>query len=990
MKPPTPSVRPHGSSLFLLAALAGAVLARAQVPVTPPPPAPASDVIELNPFTVSTDRDDSYGALNSNSVTRFNVELSKLPVSADIYTQAFMNDVGATTIEDMVQGYSAGVGVAAVDAANVGAQRGDHVAHNYTQIRGFDTSAMQRDSLMPVGPLFNPGSTAPGVTSNFDVERVEVIMGPQSLLYSAGGPGGVINVVSKMARFGIAPSGSLQYRIDQYGSKEGQLDFKEGNHNVGVRVALLDSDDATRRVNVGYKVNGAYGQLLFRLPFHTTMRVSVDQTNEHATLGTSGVALSSVTGDSRAGDNLSYLLANGQLGANSVNATTGAPNSAGAIRGGFLNWGNLDSLGGWLASEYTKTTTETVAFDTVLNEHLSWEIAAGYSTSDYAFRSGPNTLYAPKNSTNPTGDWALGSSPSETDEPAHTKGLRLSIVDTADLFNGRAHSQTILGADFVGSRAHSIAYSYWLADSSFHPVYSAAIKTNDGRTKMPTIYYPIGNGIVRYPLFALGARSYTYDGSNYIRMTSNEVNPALISPANPLGLSGSGLNEYNVVNNKGVFATNMTQWGDDRKLTTLVGLRANDSFDSLIYSPPVYRVAHIRSLDFDLGANYALRPGLAPYFSISDSVTPPQVMFPDPAGNLPKAGRGLGEEIGVKFHNAANTVSGSLALYHSHGTNEEFNNSTISSAINPSGLNGSWSGGGAYFDLDRSTKGAELTLTADPVSNWRIRFSASYQDGTIATDKSYAPVYNDQFYENSSGQVTYKDGTLVYVNTQAFSSKTPVVSSGSAGAQALTVGMMNDPTSLYYANPVNPSGAIRSSSAVATVLKSTSSVHGAILTGATGLPISAMQITPSFGVPREIVAFRAGDRTLGTPKYRFVFTNLYTVPDGWAKGLKIGGSLSASCSTVNYYYLANGFDSAKPAREPFFSPNSIMVDPIIGYERRFRRFTWTTQLNITNLFNHYSVLVMPSQSTGYSSVANLNAAFFGQPRRFLWTNTISF
>ena len=59
----------------------------------------SENTIVLNPFEVTQDADDSYGALNSNSITRFKTELDKLPVSADIFDQAFIKDVAATTIE---------------------------------------------------------------------------------------------------------------------------------------------------------------------------------------------------------------------------------------------------------------------------------------------------------------------------------------------------------------------------------------------------------------------------------------------------------------------------------------------------------------------------------------------------------------------------------------------------------------------------------------------------------------------------------------------------------------------------------------------------------------------------------------------------------------------------------------------------------------------------------------------------------------------------
>ena len=66
----------------------------------------------LDPFEVQTTRDTSYAALNSNSIARFNTELDKAPVSADVMTAAFMQDIDVTTIDTMLTGYAGGVGMA--------------------------------------------------------------------------------------------------------------------------------------------------------------------------------------------------------------------------------------------------------------------------------------------------------------------------------------------------------------------------------------------------------------------------------------------------------------------------------------------------------------------------------------------------------------------------------------------------------------------------------------------------------------------------------------------------------------------------------------------------------------------------------------------------------------------------------------------------------------------------------------------------------------
>src|ERR1043166_5302689 len=244
----------------------------------PPPPAstqPGSQVVELSAFEVQADSDRSYGALNSASITRFNVEMERMPVSADIFTETYMKDIAVTSVEDIVQGYSAGAGFASgVDngagsaAAN---QPGDRTGNAYIQLRGMNTPQMQRDGFMPVGAFGNPGSTAVGRTDNFDLERIEVINGPQSLLYGRGGAGGVINVSSKSARFTPSerffsrPKGSALYRIDQYGSKRGELDFGFGNRWLATRFAFLKESTSQRRINIGGTTDGQYGQIAVRL-----------------------------------------------------------------------------------------------------------------------------------------------------------------------------------------------------------------------------------------------------------------------------------------------------------------------------------------------------------------------------------------------------------------------------------------------------------------------------------------------------------------------------------------------------------------------------------------------------------------------------------------------------------------------------------------------------------------------------------------------------
>ena len=145
---PTRSLRFVAASVrpFALALVAGVATLPAQTtplaPAAPPPrkPATETEVIALNAFEVQADSDTSYGALNSTSITRFNVEIDKMPVSADIFTETFTKDIAASTVEDVITGYSAGTGYSdGAGAATASAQPGDRNGNFYIQICGMNT-----------------------------------------------------------------------------------------------------------------------------------------------------------------------------------------------------------------------------------------------------------------------------------------------------------------------------------------------------------------------------------------------------------------------------------------------------------------------------------------------------------------------------------------------------------------------------------------------------------------------------------------------------------------------------------------------------------------------------------------------------------------------------------------------------------------------------------------------------------------------------------
>ena len=969
-------------------------------PATPPARAAGShtsdEMITLSPFEVLADSDKSYGALNSNSITRFNTELDHMPVSADIFNEAFMKDVGAVSVEDMIMSFSAGAGsaLATPSTSSANTQPGDRNANSFLALRGLTAPTMQRDGFMPVNTYIQSGATGTGFSSNFDIERVEVINGPQSLLYGVGGAGGVINVVSKQARFNKKPFGSFQFQVNQYGHKMAVFDFGWSNDKVAMRLAATDQyAQGGRRLYIGGPMKGLFLQLAFKLPHHTLVRWSGVSSEYNRISGTGNQAFTalSAANDVRNGQRLRYLLATNQL----QTATTGA-SGAGYIGNGKINWDNVDSYAAWWnTNEYTKTKLTTLSADTKWNKWLTTQVAAGYRGTFDSRVGNTITFAAPNVATNPTGTWAIGQTGgmpvSDLVQPARQKTMRFSALATNDFFEGRVHSQSIVGADFVRTDGAVITYDYVRADANFNPTTTnTAIAT--GYSYTGPLWWSVADGPVRRPLWEPRvANRVTYNGVNYVRVMTNPPQKNLISPANPEGLYSGGisaLGDYRVGQtiNKGAYAASYTNWLDG-KLDILLGVRAGDSYSlqATEAAPPSLGSVHssldTKTISFNAGADYALNHWLRAYVSLSDSYDPPAIYVAGPLGDYPISAHGVGGEAGLKITNASKTLSGSIAVYHAKSKNEESSlTSTLLFDINPSGLNGLYNAPSVWINLDRKAQGVQVALTATPNHNWRLRLSAAKTDGTVDSTRSFPQLYNDKFYADASGQVLYRDKSVVYVNPAG--ANAPVASSA-AGAIPLTIAKLSTVGDAYYANPQAVTGAINRTGRAGLILSTVDPVRGPILTGETGLPISQIQINPGFKPPGTIVTNIAGEKSTGYPTYSFVFTNNYAFTEGFAKGISIGGTVSLGWQYRQFYYYPNGLaDPNNAPRALFMWPTQTRFDGVIGYSRRIgKRYGFTSQLNISNMFNRYHVLILPNFTTGFSGVQD--ATFDQQPRTYV-------
>ena len=951
------------------------------------------DSIRLTPFEVRADSDGSYGALNSNSITRFDTELQRLPISADIFTERFIQDVGASSVEEVIQTYSAGAGYTGTDPSSTGGNTpGDRNSGAFTQLRGLQAPVIMRDGFMPAPRL------GEGMTSNYDLERIEIINGPQALLYGAGGAGGVMNLVSKQARLGKRAFGSLKAQINQYGGYIGQLDLGFGRESFAFRLALLEQKYLERRSEIGGPASGIYGQGAVKVFGHTVVRLSAGHTSfdRIRNQAPNFVAQGGANADARNGQTLRYLLATNQLTA----AADGRPSGAGVIANGHIDWDNVDSLLGWRASEPAKNGFQNLNIESQWNRWLSSQLSLGHSTIRSYNVNTSYTLFPPNHANNPLREWALGSTSTNRSNEASsaqtTRALRFSVMASNRFFDGRVTSQTILGADAARNRTVADGYQYYLADDNGNIIVNPNQAADNGRTLIPAVYWSIQNGIPARPLWQHGVPQIELNGRTYVRAEINPSNPALVSPTNPMGVVfGGGVHTRDTLKNKGVFGANYTHWLQGR-LTTLAGFRIQDVYFRRMQTPAAgsggvggTSIAEATTSNFNAGVNYKIKSWLIPYISVSSSFNSPAVRQNNPYGEPPDVSRAQGQEAGIKTSNESGTISGSLAWFNVKSEKEQYaTTATLLNAINPVGLNGRLGTPNSFISVDRESKGLQLTVTAAPKSNWRLRFSGALTDGKIASTTGYDQLYNDEFHTNAQGQVTYADGSVVFVPA-TFNANSPTVPAGTPGAVPLTVALMSTPGSAYYANPVAISGAIAPGSNAARVLQVVDPVRGPLLTSRTGLPISSIQINPGFTPIGHIVTSTAGELSVGYPKYSFNLTSLYTFSEGWLKDFQAGGTVMASWENRRYYFYPNGAGTSTGAvRELFNFPDQRRFDLIVGYRWKFGRFGVSTQVNVNNIFNRYDVIILPNALNGWPGPNN--ATFTQQPRLYLWTNTITF
>lgn len=211
--------RPLLSSVWSLCALA---VVNAQTAAPAPRPPAEDEVVFLETFTVNTDKDTGYIAADSLLGGRINTNVLKTPTDLTVLTSEFLNDIGSVNYQDAAQWLTNTV-VTPANANNSNSDFGGNAS-----VRGIPGGYQARNYFRYLNPI-----------DAYITERVEGARGPNALLFTDGVVGGVVNTLTKRARFG-RPITTLQLRTDSEGTRRGTLDVnRELSKTLAVRLNLL-------------------------------------------------------------------------------------------------------------------------------------------------------------------------------------------------------------------------------------------------------------------------------------------------------------------------------------------------------------------------------------------------------------------------------------------------------------------------------------------------------------------------------------------------------------------------------------------------------------------------------------------------------------------------------------------------------------------------------------------------------------------------------
>jgi len=145
------------------------------------------DIVQMSVFNVNSSQDRGYTAATTTAGSKLNTSLKDTAAPVSVFTNEFLNDVGATTIDDMLS-----------YGTNVEAGGGDDYGFNIDSGGPLGNNSNFRNRGMAGSTVADFVDTAVPLDL-YNVDRAELASGPNSIIGGLGQPGGVLSLSTKRA-----------------------------------------------------------------------------------------------------------------------------------------------------------------------------------------------------------------------------------------------------------------------------------------------------------------------------------------------------------------------------------------------------------------------------------------------------------------------------------------------------------------------------------------------------------------------------------------------------------------------------------------------------------------------------------------------------------------------------------------------------------------------------------------------------------------------
>ena len=200
------------------------------------------DIVMLNPFEVVSSEYNGYLATATLAGTRIRTSLKDVGSSVSVVSEEFMRDTSSTSSETLLV-YTTNTEVASQGGNFLGQGDGSILTDTdrdspiaNTRVRGLTEADNTRNYFLSDIPW-----------DSFNVGRVDLQRGPNSILFGIGSPAGIINSSLNPAEF--SDSNEIENQLDNYGTVRWSGDFNKViiEDELAVRVALLSEKTKYRQ-----------------------------------------------------------------------------------------------------------------------------------------------------------------------------------------------------------------------------------------------------------------------------------------------------------------------------------------------------------------------------------------------------------------------------------------------------------------------------------------------------------------------------------------------------------------------------------------------------------------------------------------------------------------------------------------------------------------------------------------------------------------------